>query len=171
MRRILLESVALVAIVTIFVSTCVGIATANVPTIVSVENTSRIVGLHGGSETEVWVKAQINHATPTATHYIDWIEVDFMGATQQFKQNPQSSDSFSVELYLGLISEFQLTNKPPAKVRAHCTVDGWTGWSSGTPIPEFPAATIVAFTALAASLFMIRSKPSISQFRKARIKP
>ncbi len=47
-----------------------------------------------------------------------------------------------------------------AKVRAHCTVDGWSAWTSGTPIPEFPVATIVAFTALAASLFILRRKPT-----------
>ena len=171
MRKVLLESVALVTIVTILASTYAGIATANVPTIISVENTSRVSGGYSTDEIAVYVKVTINHPGPSATHYIDWIEVHFMGETKQYQQTPQSSDSFSVELFWTVVAEFQLSSKPLAKVRAHCTVDGWSAWTSGTPIPEFPVVTIVAFTALATSLFILRSKPTIAQSRKARIKP
>jgi hypothetical protein len=163
MRRILLESVALVVIVAISASAFVGTAAATVPTIVSVVNTSYVVGspqASGSNDVQVYVKAQINHAQPTATHYVDSIEVDFMGATQQFAQKPQSSDSFSVDLFLGTVPDWQLANKPAARVRAHCTVDGWSAWSDPVPIPEFPVATIVAFAALAASLFITRRKPT-----------
>ncbi len=169
-RTILLESVALVAIVTIFVSTCVGIATANVPTIVSVENTSYPYRgefwMWHKDEWLVYVKVQIDHANPTPAHYVDWIEVDFMGDPQQFQMDPQPSNPFSVELYLGTLLEWQLSNEPAAKVRVHCTTHGWSAWSNPVPIPEFPAATIVAFTALAASLFILEGKPTMAQLRK-----
>ena len=175
MRKVLLESVALVAIVTIFVSTYAGIATANVPTIVSVENTSYILQSptqgSGGGDVEVFVRAQINHAGPSATHYVDWIEIDFMGETKQVTKTPQSTDAFTVEVYWGRIADWQIPKNAPAKVRVHCTVDGWSAWSNPVPIPEFPVAAIVAFTALATSLFIVRSKPNITEYRKARIKP
>jgi desulfoferrodoxin (superoxide reductase-like protein) len=173
MRKVLLESVALVVIVTIFVSTCVGMATANVPTIVSVENTAYILQspqATGQGDVEVFVKTQINHPGPTSTHYIDWIEIDFMGETKQVTKTPQSTDSFTVDAYWGRIADWQIPKNAPAKVRVHCTVDGWSAWSNPVPIPEFPVAAIVAFTALAASLFIVRSKPNTTEYRKPRIK-
>jgi desulfoferrodoxin (superoxide reductase-like protein) len=175
MRRILLESVVLVVIFAISASTFVGTAAATVPTIVSVRNTSYTLGTGsmgtGVGDDEVFVNVTINHPGPSATHYIDWIEVDFLGEVKQLAQTPQSSDSFSVNAYWGRVADWKIPKDAPAKVRAHCTQHGWSAWTSGTPIPEFPVATIVAFIALAASLFILRSKPTIAQFRKARIKP
>jgi hypothetical protein len=105
---------------------------ANVPSVLQINNISQ------GSSGRISV--QISHSGPTSSHYVDIVEVDVSGQVKQFSLQPQTSDPFTVELDLG-----QLQGTANVKVRAHCTLHGWSNWSSQIPVPEFGelGATII----------------------------
>jgi hypothetical protein len=90
---------------------------ANVPTVVQI-----IVSQKG---TDIFVALNINHLNPTSTHYIDTIEIEINGVTQQIENlQPQNQETFSYEYNAGKI------NITTVKARAHCTLHGWSDWNS-----------------------------------------
>jgi hypothetical protein len=158
-RRLFLKSLILVAILAVALSGYVGSATANVPTIVSIENVSRPTGApsSGVGQMEATVALTINHQGPTSSHYVDLIQVQWNGQTHNFTQEPQTSNPFTATLDLG--ETLMPGESLVAKARVHCTLHGWSDWSAEIPVPEFPLPAIAAFLALAASVAIItRSK-------------
>jgi desulfoferrodoxin (superoxide reductase-like protein) len=140
-RKVMLATVCLMVVST--TAFFVGIAAANIPTVLQIQNISQ------GSAGRI--RLQITHAGPSSTHYVDIIEVDIGGQTKQFSQQPQSSDPFTVELDLG-----QIQGNPNIRARAHCNLHGWSDWSTyavtGTNtttaapsqgIPGFPLESIM----------------------------
>jgi len=118
---------------------------ANVPSVLRIDNISQ------GSSGRI--RLQISHLNPSATHYVDMVEVanDATGQITQFNLQPQSSNPFTVEFDLG-----QLQGTPYIRARAHCTLDGWSTWSNSTPAPEFTEAGAMMVMAFAGSLLMTR---------------
>ena len=70
------------------------------------------------------------HTPVTTFHYVDKIEVDIDGAVTSYPVS-QSSATFTAQISLG-----QISGNPPARTRVHCTIDGWSSWSSQQIIPE-----------------------------------
>jgi len=117
----------------------VGTATANVPTVLQIVNISQ------GSEGKI--RLEIAHSSPSSAHYVDLVEVQVNGATQQFNLQPQSANPFTVELDLGAVQ-----GTPDVRARAHCNLHGWSDWSQTIAVPEFPTVVIMALTLLVAVL-------------------
>ena len=79
---------------------------------------------------DVMVNVTFYHTPVTAFHYVDQIEVDIGGIISSYDIS-QSSVTSTVQINLGEIS-----GNPDSRVRVHCTIDGWSGWSSQQTIPE-----------------------------------
>ena len=103
---------------------------ADVPGIVNVE--PWIKG------TETILNITIRHSSPTSSHYIDLIQVDIDGIVNDLNLDPQSANPFIVEYSLG-----ELSGEPSVRVRSHCNLHGWGGWSNPQTIPEFPSWIIL----------------------------
>lgn len=112
-----------------------GTALANVPTVLQIVNISQ------GSEGKI--RLEMAHSSPSSSHYVDLVEVQVGGATQQFSLEPQNTNPFTVELDLG-----GLQGTPDVRAKAHCNLHGWSDWSQMVAIPEFPTAAIIALTLL-----------------------
>lgn len=160
LRTIVLRSLVIVAVLTIAASTCVGRAAATVPIIVSIKEAGLMGQISsGGGTIPVWndaVEVTINHPNPSSTHYIDKIEAEYKGQTVSATEPAaiQTADTFTDTVILGP-NDAKAVNT--VRVRAHCTVDGWSAWSSTINVPEFPVAGIMAFLVVAVSLFVVKS--------------
>jgi hypothetical protein len=76
------------------------------------------------------VNVTVYHTPVNTFHYVDQIEVDIDGTITSYPVS-QSSTTFTAQINLG-----QISGNPPARARAHCTIDGWSSWSSQQTIPE-----------------------------------
>lgn len=139
-----LSAFLLLATISIMIfSSTVNAVRADVPNILQIENISQ--------DSAGKIRLQITHASPSANHYVDMVEVDINGQLTRYDRQPQSSDTFTVELDLG-----QIQGKPTVKARAHCNVHGWSSWSGGIPVPEFSQVGLTVLAALVATLFVLR---------------
>ena len=85
------------------------------------------------SGTETIPNITIRHASPTASHYVDVVEVDIDGAVHNVPFIPsQSTTTFVVQFNMG-----EITGVPMVKARAHCNFHGWSTWSEPIEVPEF----------------------------------
>lgn len=89
------------------------------------------------SSGETILNVTVYHTPVTSTHRVDRIEVDVAGSVTSFPV-VQSLTTFIVQPNLG-----QITGTPATRVRAHCTIDGWSSWSETFQIPEFPSWIIL----------------------------
>ena len=108
---------------------------ADVPDIISVEPWT--------SGTETVLNITIRHSSPTTNHYIDVIQVEIDSVVNNVQLNPQSENPFVVQYNMG-----ELTTEPSFRVRAHCNLHGWGGWSSSQIIPEFSSILTLIFASL-----------------------
>jgi desulfoferrodoxin (superoxide reductase-like protein) len=140
--KFLIASVSLILVAILFLNNA-GTAIANVPTVLQIVNISQ------GSDGKI--RLEITHQNPSANHYVDMIEVQVNGvtaesptqSTQQFSQQPQTTDPFTVELDLGTL---QGAPRASVKARAHCNIHGWSDWSQTIAVPEFPTVAVVTST-------------------------
>jgi hypothetical protein len=79
----------------------------------------------------------VHHTPVTVLHHVDRIEVDVDGSITNYPVD-QPSTTFIFQANLG-----QITGTPSARVRAHCTVDGWSIWFETLQIPEFTSWIIL----------------------------
>ena len=86
--------------------------------------------VYWSSGDDVMLNVTFYHTPVTAFHYADQIEVDIDGTVSSYDIS-QSSVTTTAQINLGEIS-----GNPDARVRVHCTIDGWSGWSSQQTIPE-----------------------------------
>ena len=149
--KFLIASVSLILVAILFLSHA-GTAVANVPTVLQIVNISQ------GSDGKI--RLEITHQGPSPNHYVDMVEVQVNGATQQFTLQPQTTDPFTVELDLGT-----LQGTPEVQARAHCNIHGWSDWSQTIAVPEFPTVAIVASTLLVAML-VFRAGNTVGRTRK-----
>jgi desulfoferrodoxin (superoxide reductase-like protein) len=136
--KFLIASVSLILVAILFLNHA-GTAVANVPTVLQIVNISQ------GSDGKI--RLEITHQGPGPNHYVDMVEVQVNGATQQFSLQPQTTDPFRVELDLGM-----LQGTPEVQARAHCNIHGWSDWSQTIAVPEFPTVAVVASTLLVTML-------------------
>ena len=88
------------------------------------------------SGNETILNITIRHASPTASHYVDVVEVDIDGAVHNVPFIPsQSTITFVVQFNMG-----EITGVPMVKVRAHCNFHGWSTWSEPIEVPELSLA-------------------------------
>ena len=125
----------------------VKVVRADVPSVLQVDNLSQ--------DSAGKIKVQIRHLNPSGGHYVDAVEVDVAGQAKSFNLQAQNSNPFTVELELG-----QIQGSPNVKVRAHCNMHGWSGWSSEVQVPEFSEIGAIVLAALAAALLITRRKRS-----------
>jgi len=113
---------------------------ANVPTIVQTTISQK--------GTDTIITLNINHLNPYSAHYVDTIEVEINGVVQKIENlQPQDKESFSYEYNAGNAS------LSTVKVRAHCTLHGWSDWNSlsiptttTTATTSTPQSTEIVFT-------------------------
>lgn len=134
--KFLIVSVSLMLVAILFLNHA-GTAVANVPTVLQIVN----ISISSDVEQAFKIRLEITHQSPSPTHYVDMIEVQVNGATQQFSQQPQTTDPFTVELDLGT-----LQGTAEVKARAHCNIHGWSDWSQTIAVPEFPTVAVVTST-------------------------
>ena len=113
---------------------------ANVPAILDISTVE--------SAGKVSLDITINHLNPSigqgysSDHYVDLVEVEIDGTSHQISvMQPPTAETFRVTYYVGNVTGF-----PTVRVRAHCTIHGWSEWSQPQVIPEYqngPIATIV----------------------------
>ena len=149
--KFLIASVSLILVAILFLNHA-GTAVANVPTVLQIVNISQ------GSDGKI--SLEITHQGPSPNHYVDIIEVQVNGATQQFTQQPQTTDPFTVELDLGT-----LQGTPEVQARAHCTIHGWSDWSQTIAVPEFPTVAVVTLTLLV-TMLVFRAGNTVGRTRK-----
>ena len=87
-----------------------------------------VVFWNSGEDT--MVNVTVYHTPVTAFHYVNQIEVDVDGVVTSYPIS-QSSTTFTSQINLG-----EIGGNPLGRVRAHCTVDGWSSWSSQQTVPE-----------------------------------
>jgi desulfoferrodoxin (superoxide reductase-like protein) len=153
--KFLILSVFLI-LVAILLLNHAGTAVANVPTVLQIVNISRVAD--EGSDGKI--RLEITHQGPGPNHYVDMVEVQVNGATQQFSLQPQTTDPFTVEPSLGM-----LQGTPEVKARAHCNIHGWSDWSQTIAVPEFPTVAVVTSTLLV-TMLVSRAGSNVGRTRK-----
>ena len=107
---------------------------------------------------DVMVNVTVYHTPVTAFHYVDQIEADIDGVVTSYPVS-QLSTTFTAQINLG-----QISGNPLGRVRAHCTVDGWSSWSSQQTVPELsllitiPLFLVGTVTALIAKRKLVGQK-------------
>jgi len=149
--KFLIASVSLILVAILFLNHA-GTAVANVPTVLQIVNISQ------GSDGKI--SLEITHQGPSPNHYVDMVEVQVNGATQQFSLQPQTTDPFTVELDLGM-----LQGTPEVKARAHCNIHGWSDWSQTIAVPEFPTVALVTSTLLV-TMLVFRATNTVGRSRR-----
>ena len=123
------------------------IADADIPSIVSV-----IVWTSG---THTMLNVTITHSPPPTigpSHYVSIVQVDINGTTTDLAQSPQSTITFNVTYDMG-----EVTSGSTVRVRAFCTVHGWSDWSNIITVPEYSPSTLL-LVLVAAALIMVAMK-------------
>lgn len=96
---------------------------ADIPTVVSIEATKE------GEDTVLFI--EITHSSPSSTHYVNVVEVGINERLDRITDlEPQTSTTFTYEYNVGTVVY------DTARVRAHCTVHGWSSWVDMEALPE-----------------------------------
>jgi len=125
---------------------------ANVPAILNV-STVETAG-------KVSLEIQIKHLNPSiggysADHYVNLVEVEIDGTPHQISvMQPPTAETFKVTYYIGA-----LTGYPTIRVRAHCTIHGWSAWSQPQVIPEYPNGPIATILLSILLILIAKRKP------------
>jgi hypothetical protein len=97
------------------------------------------------------IVAEIRHASPSSSHYVETIEVRIDGEVYTINLDPQSEVVFEVDV---LLNDVDLTY---FEVRAKCISHGWSNWASygveeptddAGGIPGFPLLSVLSGVAL-----------------------
>jgi len=125
-------------------------AYADVPQILQIENLSQ------GSLGKI--RIHVSHANPSSGHYVDQLEISGriggQSLTTTLTLQPQSSNPFTFEVSQEVPASY-LSNAF-VKVRAHCSLHGWSGWSDEIQIPEFRELMSTIVAAMAVSVLILR---------------
>ena len=72
---------------------------------------------------------EISHSNPTASHYVNSIEVELNGELEQISDlEPQTETVFTYQ------HDIVEPTYESLRVRAHCTPHGWSAWKNVDPI-------------------------------------
>ena len=94
------------------------------------------------------LKVTVKHANPTMTHYVDKIEIMVANVSKTVDLQPQSNEIFNSTAVICEDRDYQPRQRLTVQARAHCTVDGWSEWSSSITVPEFAAPDLVGLVVL-----------------------
>jgi hypothetical protein len=103
------------------------------------------------------VNVTFYHTPVTAFHYVNQIEVDIDGVVTSYPIS-QPSVTFTAQINLGQISGNQL-----GRTRAHCTIDGWSSWSSQQTVPELSLSTIISLCLVGTLMVFVAKKTLFRQ--------
>jgi hypothetical protein len=101
---------------------------------------------------ETILNITVYHTPLTSLHHVDTVEVDVEGNITSFPVD-QPSTTFIVQTNLG-----QITGTPSTRVRAHCTIDGWSPWSETFQVPEFSSLILLSIFIIATVVVVIYGK-------------
>jgi hypothetical protein len=101
---------------------------------------------------ETILNITVYHTPLTSLHHVDKVEVDVEGNITSFPVD-QPSTTFIVQTNLG-----QITGTPSTRVRAHCTIDGWSPWSETFQVPEFSSLILLSIFIIATVVVVIYGK-------------
>jgi len=90
----------------------------------------------------------VRHAGPTASHYVDKIEIIKGKTTETVKLSPQSGDIFTATKVLCEGRDYRTGEQVTVQVRAHCSIHGWGKPSSSITVPELETPSVVALVTL-----------------------
>lgn len=122
---------------------------ADVPTLIDIEP-----WING---TETILNITVRHSAPTSSHYIDIIQVDIEGAVNDVNLNSQSINPFTIQYNMG-----ELISEPSVRIRAHCNLHGWGGWSTSQIIPELSFShLIIVLAVLSIAVIILKSQIKI----------
>ena len=107
----------------------------------------------------------IRHASPSASHYVDKIEILEGKTTETIDLPPQSGETFTTTAMLCEGRDYQAGEELNLQVRAHCNVHGWGSWSSSITVPEFGAPVQVGLMTLFLAGLIVSSRRLIPRFR------
>jgi desulfoferrodoxin (superoxide reductase-like protein) len=107
----------------------------------------------------------IKHANPTASHYVDKIEILKEKTTATIDLQPQSGETFTTTAILCEGRDYQAGEELNVQVRAHCNVHGWGSWSSSITVPEFGAPVQVGLMTLLLAGVIVSSRRLIPRVR------
>jgi desulfoferrodoxin (superoxide reductase-like protein) len=97
----------------------------------------------------------VTHAGPTASHYVDKIEILKEKTTETMDLQPESDETFTVTAVICEGKDYSPGQELTVRVRAHCTIHGWGDWSSSVTVPEFSQPALIGLAALIAALSLI----------------
>lgn len=129
----LIVAVPLLLGTVLFVSVQVPTVEALIPSIVSVSS------YDVGSTT--WLEVVVSHQPPPpigASHYVSVVQLEINGTTVDLTQEPQSTETFTVQYSLGPNTDSYLVS-----ARALCNIHGYSASSNPVMVPE--SITVVLF--------------------------
>jgi len=118
-------TVSLLLVALVFGGVHVPAVKANVPSIMS-------IGSHEVGST-IWLDIVVSHQPPTAIgalHYVPVVQLEINGTTADLTQEPQSTETFTVQYSLGSNS-----NTYSVRARALCNLHGYSAWSGTVVVP------------------------------------
>ena len=107
----------------------------------------------------------IRHASPTASHYVDKIELLKEKTTETINLQPQSGETFTTTAIICEGRDYQAGEELNVQVRAHCNTHGWGNWSSSITVPEFGAPVQVGLVTLLLAGLVVSSRRLVLSFR------
>jgi hypothetical protein len=107
-----------------------------------------------GTYTILNITITMDAGAPTSTHYVDKVQVNVSGVVHDLTFTSQPAATFVVQYDMG-----EITDTPTVQTRAHCIIDGWSGWTNPQSVPEFPLiALFPVFAVLTVAVLLLHSK-------------
>jgi hypothetical protein len=107
-----------------------------------------------GTSTILNITITMDAGAPTSIHYVDVVQVNVSGVVHDRTFTSQPAATFVVRYDMG-----EITGTPTVQTRAHCIIDGWSGWTNPQSVPEFPLiALFPVFAVLTVAVLLLHSR-------------
>lgn len=123
---------------------------ANVPSIVNLTPWT--------SGTHKTLNITITHSSPTPSHYITIVQLDYLNGTTKDLNQPtfQSTTTFVVQCDMG-----EVDGTFSVRARAFCNQHGWSSWSNSVVVPEYPSFMLILVFAFATLLAVVKFRTAV----------
>lgn len=107
-----------------------------------------------GTRTILNITITMDAGAPTSIHYVDVVQVNVSGVVHDLTFTSQPAATFVVQYDMG-----EITDTPTVQTRAHCIIDGWSGWTNPQAVPEFPLVVLFpVFAVLTVAVLLLHSR-------------